>query len=207
MTNIPHITRCGLPGIDRVPFGWHACHFYKSREQLAAALVPYAVAGLRGNERCLLVTAPPLPAHDAVQALCDAWEGASDAIRAGALRVLDCEQWYLTSARLKGASVVDLWLEEEERALAEGYSGLRIAGNTSFLTPDDWASFVAYEHAVTAGFNGRRIVALCAYALAQCDERQMSDVMRAHHCTLEGPDVDWRVFAVPGFGGATESFT
>jgi DcmR-like sensory protein len=59
MANLPHITRFGLPGIDRVPFGMHACHFYSNRDQLAAVLVPYSVAGLRRNERCLWVTAPP----------------------------------------------------------------------------------------------------------------------------------------------------
>jgi hypothetical protein len=36
---------------------------------------------------------------------------------------------------LKGLDVIQFWLEEEERALAEGYNGLRITGNTSFLTP------------------------------------------------------------------------
>jgi hypothetical protein len=31
--------------------------------------------GLRGSERCLWVTAPPLPARDGVQALRAAWDG------------------------------------------------------------------------------------------------------------------------------------
>ena len=59
MANLSHITRCGLPGIEWVPFGMHACHFYSSTDQLVAALVPYAVAGLRSNDRCLWVTAKP----------------------------------------------------------------------------------------------------------------------------------------------------
>ncbi|WP_119460824.1 MEDS domain-containing protein [Rhodospirillaceae bacterium SYSU D60014] len=198
MENLSHITRCGLPGIDRVPFGMHACHFYSNRDQLVAALVPYSVAGLRGNERCLWVTAPPLPAREAVQALRGAWDSVDDAIQAGALHILD-------SARLKGLDLVQLWLEEEERALAEGHNGLRIAGNTSFVTPGDWSTFMEYEQAVTARFNDRRIVALCSYALAQCNYQQMSEVMHAHHCTLERLDADWQVFAVPQFRGGSES--
>jgi hypothetical protein len=69
MVNIPYITRCGLPGIEHVPFGMHACHFYRNRNELVAAMVPYFIAGLRENERCLWITAPPLPAHEASQAL------------------------------------------------------------------------------------------------------------------------------------------
>jgi MEDS: MEthanogen/methylotroph, DcmR Sensory domain len=58
MVNIPYITRCGLPGIEHVPFGMHACHFYRNRNELVAAMVPYFIAGLRENERCLWITAP-----------------------------------------------------------------------------------------------------------------------------------------------------
>jgi hypothetical protein len=88
MANLSHITRCCLPGIEWVPFGMHACHFYSSTDQLAAALVPYVVAG------------------------------------------------------------------EEERALAEGYNGLRIAGDARFLTAGDWSTFMEYEHAATSRCNG-----------------------------------------------------
>jgi hypothetical protein len=41
MANLSHITRCGLPGIEWVP----------CTDQLVAALVPYAIAGLQDNER------------------------------------------------------------------------------------------------------------------------------------------------------------
>jgi hypothetical protein len=80
MANLSHITRCDLPGIEWVPFGMHACHFYSSTDQLVAALVPYAVAGLRGNKRCLWVTAPLLPAREALQALRAACDDVDDAI-------------------------------------------------------------------------------------------------------------------------------
>jgi hypothetical protein len=201
MADIPYITRCGLPGIDHIPFGMHACHFYSDRDQLLAALVPYFVAGLLGNERCLWVTAPPLPAREAVQALRAAWDRVDDAIQAGALQILDFRHWYGNAARLKELDVVELWLKEEERALAEGYSGLRISGNTSFLTPEDWPLCVEYEQAVTARFSGRRIVALCSYALAQWSDQQMSELVHAHHCAFERSDADWKVLAVPQFRG------
>jgi hypothetical protein len=202
--NLPMFTRSGLPGINQVPVGMHACHFYADRAELVAALVPYCIAGLRGNERCLLVTAPPLPASEAIQELRAAWVGIDEAIQMGALRVLDFDQWYASSGGLKGLEVVQLWLEEEERALAEGYSGLRIAGNTSFLTPKDWATFMEYEEAVSARLSNRRIVALCSYALAECSKARMDQVIQTHHCGLERAKANWRV--VPnGDGGLIES--
>lgn len=192
-TKLPLITRFGLPGISRVPYGMHACHFYSNREQLVSALMPYFVAGLRGNERCLWVTAPPLPACEAIEALRTARNEIDETVQTGALRILDFDQWYANSAGLKGTDVVQLWLEEEKRALAEGYNGLRIAGNLSFLTSNDWSTFMEYEQAVTARFKNRHIIAFCSYFLPQCDQQQMREAMHAHHCALDGSDVTWHV--------------
>jgi hypothetical protein len=74
---LPHLTDCGLPGISRIPYGLHACHFYPDRQRLVEALVPYFLAGLRNNERCLWVAAPPLDAADARRALEAAAGGSS----------------------------------------------------------------------------------------------------------------------------------
>lgn len=203
--SLHHFTRCGLPGVDVIPFGMHACHFYSNRDQLVAALVPFFVEGLRANERCLWITVPELSAREAIQELRAAWEGIDDAIHDGAIRILDFHRWYAGSAGLKGLEVVQFWLGEEERALAEGFSGLRIAGNTSFLKPDDWSAFMEYERAVTERFKDRRIVALCSYVLAQCGGRHMGDVLHAHHCAFERMDGDWQVVAAPPPAGGPET--
>ena len=194
----PQLTSCGLPGIDRVPFGTHACHFYKDKDALISALVPYFVAGLRANERCLWITASPLPANEALKVLRAAWSDTDNAIQAGKLRILEFDEWYERACQSKGREMVRLWLKEEERALADGYNGLRITGNITFLTPGTWSSFMDYEQSVSAQFRSRRIIALCSYLVTQSDETQQSEVMDAHNCTLEYEDATWRV--VPRMG-------
>jgi hypothetical protein len=201
MTSLPdlathaNLTQCGLPGIHRIPYGLHACHFYQSRQELVDALVPYFAAGLRSKERCLWVTAPPLPAAEAAQALAAAWEGVGDAMDQGALRILDHDRWYADSARLKGSDVVKLWLEEEQRALAAGYAGLRITGNVTFLDQAGWRTFMDYERALSPAFYGSRIVALCTYSLEQCSAQQVVEVTRAHDCSFDRPDLSWQVLS------------
>lgn len=186
---LPHLTQCGLPGIHRIPYGLHACHFYQHRQELVDALVPYFVAGLRANERCLWITAPPLPAAEATRELAAAWSGVEDALARGALRILDHDQWHADGGDPQGADVVELWLEEEKKALAAGYSGLRVTGNVSFLDRPD------YERTLSPAFNGRRIVALCTYSLEQCSAREVVEVMRAHDCAFDRPDLAWQVLS------------
>lgn len=192
-----HMTACGLQGIRSIPYGLHACHFYPGREALIEALVPYFVAGLRAGERCIWVAAPPLPAADAERALGAAWPDVDEALERGALRILDFDRWYVSNAGLKAAEVVQLWHAAEQQALAEGYSGLRITGNTSFVGPGDWDKFLEYEHLVTEGLRGRRIVALCSYALPRNGSPRAAEVVHAHDCVFERPDQGWQITIAP----------
>lgn len=193
MSALPHLTDCGLPGVREIPYGVHMCHFYETREELAAALVPYFAAGLRRRERCLWITAEPLDAASARNELQKAGLDVEAAVREGSLVVRDYSDWYAEAGSLKGDAVVDLWLAEESRALAEGYSGLRITGNVSFVTPADWPLFMEYEAAIHKALHGRRIVTLCTYHLGRYGAAEVFDVVRRHHCTLEHPDQGWQL--------------
>jgi hypothetical protein len=117
------------------------------------------------------------------------------ALAKGSLVIRDHATWYSESQRLKGNQVLDIWLEEERAALGAGYSGLRITGNTSFLTKEDWPVFMEYEELVDKAFAGRRIVTLCSYLLAQLGASEILDVARRHGRTLERPDESWQLAA------------
>jgi two-component system, sensor histidine kinase PdtaS len=188
-----HLTDCGLPGIKDIPYGVHMCHFYRNREELAGALVPYFAAGLRRRERCIWVTAEPLDALAAADRLRAAGLDADRFIQSGALVIRDYSTWYAKGDELKGNDVARLWLDEERKALAAGYSGLRITGNTSFVDHANWELFMEYEALLNPTFAGRRVVTLCSYDLNLCGAAEVLDVVRNHGCTLDRPDDGWQI--------------
>jgi hypothetical protein len=193
MSTLPAMTDCGLPGLHAIPYGVHMCHFYETREELAAALVPYFRAGLRANERCIWMTAEPLDAAAAEAELVKAGLDPQVLAREGALMIRDHTDWFGTVDLSKPEQVMALWLEEERRALADGYRGIRITGNTSFVRPEDWPAFMAYEELADREFASRRIVTLCSYRLAHCAATDLLDVVRHHHCALDRPDHGWQI--------------
>ena len=195
------LTACGLPGIGRIPYGIHMCHFYREREDLVEALVPFFIAGLHGNERCIWITAEPLDGEGARLELQKAGFDVDAAIRSGALTIQDYSEFYLKAPGMKSSQVAELWLAEEERALEEGYSGLRITGNASFLTPETWPDFMDYEEVVHRAFQGRRIISLCSYHARRVAASNVLDVVRRHSCALDRPDEGWQV--VNDFKGST----
>jgi hypothetical protein len=169
------------------------CHFYRDREELVEALVPFFIAGLHSNERCIWITAEPLNAAGAKLELQKAELDVDAAIRSGALTVQDYSEFYLKAAGMKSSQVAKLWLAEEERALEQGYSGLRITGNASFVTPDTWPDFMDYEEVVHRAFEGRRIISLCSYDRRRCEQPEVAGVMRRHSCVLKRPDEGWQI--------------
>jgi DcmR-like sensory protein len=186
-------TECGLSGVGSIAYGLHMCHFYRDREELVAALVPFFAAGLRNNERCIWITAEPLSSAGAKLALRDAYVDVDEALSRGSLVVRDYADWYSASGETDPSRVARLWFAEEERALAEGYAGLRITGNTSFLTHETWRSFMDYEALLNKNLQGRRIVTLCSYAHDFCGALQVAEVLRHHNCSVTRPNGGWRI--------------
>lgn len=189
------LTTCGLPGIAQIAYGAHMCHFYQGRDDLAAALVPYFCAGLRSHQRCIWIAAQPLEAARARLELEKAGIDAGAELRKGSLVLRDYSDWYAEAGRLRGTQVVDLWLAAEEQALADGYEGLRITGNVTFLNARSWPGFMEYEALVDKAFQGRRIVTLCTYQRGACGASEVMDVVHRHGCTLERPDGGWQIVA------------
>lgn len=186
-----HTTDCGLPGLATIPYGVHMCHFYETRADLAAALVPYFVAGLHKRERCLWVTAQPLDATAATAELRKAGLDVGALTRSGALVISDAASFF-ANVRM-GSEVVDLWMEEERRALAAGYTGLRVTGNTNFVPAADWSKFMDYEELMNQACADRRIVALCSYLRERCGATEIAEAVQRHSCTLDRPDEGWRI--------------
>src|SRR5437762_10092505 len=92
-----HLTKCGIPGIDKIPFGMHLCDFYPSRQHLVDSLVPYFAAGLRNNESCIWITAAPFPADAAKAALTEVLPGLEIMIDEGQLRIIEAKDWYAST--------------------------------------------------------------------------------------------------------------
>jgi two-component system, sensor histidine kinase PdtaS len=185
-----HLSDAGIPGVGRIPYGLHFCHFYHQKQDLIDSLVPFFKAGLENEERCIWVTAPPLPADEALTALTLAFPQAKEAVQAGTIRIMDAQQWYQSVAC---GDVLRRWLAEEEKALAEGFRGLRITGNTSFLNAESWDAFMKYEHSLNNVMPNRRVIALCSYDLRQCRATDLFEVTRHHQHTLSRSPGSWEI--------------
>ncbi|HEY1960799.1 MAG TPA: MEDS domain-containing protein [Rhizomicrobium sp.] len=185
-----YLTSFGIPGIAVVPYGIHMCHFYPSREELIAGLIPYISAGLANNERCLWLASAPLPVSEIGDEIADASDLAMG-LASGQLMIADAVEWYGELEKLAVEESVRRLIDEEERALADGFNGLRVAGNTSFVPRAAWDRFMEYENKLHEQLKSRRILVCCSYQRAGCQAVDILDVVHRHDGAVDRPGQHW----------------
>src|SRR5215813_11908560 len=114
----------GLPGVGDVPWGTHLCQFYRSKADLVETLVPYFVAGLEQNERCIWIASEPFLAADCWRELEAQVPDLAERARRGQIEIIDYADWYSRGGVLDGPSTLRRWLDAEAEACQSGYTGL-----------------------------------------------------------------------------------
>jgi PAS domain-containing protein len=154
-------------------------------------LVPYFKTGLENNEFCMWVTSQPLGVEDAKEALKKAVHDIDVYLEKGQLEITPYFHWYTKEGTFDSAKVLNGWVEKLNMALANGYDGLRLTGNTFWLEKEDWNDFVDYEKEVDRVIGNYHMIALCTYNLDRCNAAKIIDVAVDHQFALIKKQGKW----------------
>jgi len=183
----------GIDVIGNVPWGTHFCQFYQTKQDLIDILVPYFKAGLEDNEFCMWVTSEPLVAAEAEEAVRKAVNDFDEYLRQGQIEIIPYNEWYLLGGTFDDDRVLNGWISKLEQALARGYSGLRLTGNTFWLERNHWQAFTEYEAKVNGVIGKYRMMAVCTYNLNKCDGNAIIDVVKNHQFALIKQEGKWDI--------------
>jgi PAS domain S-box-containing protein len=185
--------------IGSVPWGTHFCQFYQTRQDLLDILVPYFNTGLKGNEFCMWVTAEPLSSREAKRAMAKTMPDFAQYLAKGQIEIIPHDKWYLQDGVFDLQRVLNGWIDKLNQALAKGYSGLRLTGNTFWLEREDWESFTDYEAAISDVIGQYKMLALCTYCLDRCNAADVLDVVRNHEFALIKQEGEWELLERSGY--------
>ena len=186
-----NLRNSGIDIIGDVPWGTHFCQFYQTKEDLMDILVPYFKAGLENNEFCMWVTSKPLEVEEAKEALRKAVPDFDIYLEKGQIEIIPYTHWYVKNGIFDSDRVLNGWVEKLNQALANGYDGLRLTGNTFWLEKEDWNDFVDYEEEVDRVLGNYQMIALCTYCLDKCSATEIIDVVTNHQFALIKREGEW----------------
>ena len=187
------LRKTGINLIGDVPWGTHFCQFYQTKKDLLEILIPFFKAGLKNNEFCMWVTAEPLGAEEVRRAMNKAMPKFDQFFEKGQIEIIPYTEWYLKGSKFSSKRVLNGWVDKLNAALAKGFQGLRLTGNTFWLEKKTWKAFTSYEEEVNNVIGKYRMLALCTYSLDKCDANEVIDVIKNHQFALIKREKKWEL--------------
>ena len=178
---------------DMVAWGAHFCFFYETREDLVDTLISYCKSGLDSGEYCLWIVAEPLSVAEAKDALKDAVPDLERHLAESRLEIASARDWFLPGGSFDGKRLTRSWYEKLASVSARGYAGMRVTGDTTWLTKKDWSHFCDYEDGLNEVIGNQSLALLCTYPLATCGAHEILDVVRTHQFVLARRHGNWDI--------------
>src|SRR5499425_1113007 len=178
---------------DVAAWGAHFCLFYETKQDLLDTLISYCKSGLESQEYCLWIVAEPLTVEEARDALKGAVPDLDGYLAGSRLEIASARDWFLQGGTFDGKRVTASWYEKLARLSAAGYAGVRVTGDTTWLTKKDWTHFCDYEDGLNEVIGNQRLAVLCTYPLAACGAPQVLDVVRTHQFVLARRHGNWDI--------------
>src|SRR6476620_8273151 len=195
---VPDMRKTGIDVVGDMPWGTHFCLFYETKRDLLDTMISYCKTGLESEEFCLWVVAEPLTVEEAMDALKDAVPDLDRYLADPSIEIVSARDWYLQDGTFDLKRVTGRWHERLAGALARGYAGVRVTGDTAWLQKRDWKHFCEYEEGLNEAVANQRLAVLCTYPLAACGALEILDVVRTHQFALARRHGNWEVIETAG---------
>src|SRR6185436_3165272 len=190
--------KTGLDVVGEMPWGTHFCLFYETKDDVLDTLVSYCKAGLESEEFCLWVVSEPVTVEEVEHALSQAVPELARYVADHSIEIVSAREWYLQGGTFDLKRVMAGWHDYLARALARGYAGVRVTGDTAWLEKKDWRDFCEYEEALNESVANQRLAVLCTYPLAACGAAEILDVVRTHQFATARRHGSWDVIETAG---------
>jgi toluene monooxygenase system protein E len=178
---------------DMVAWGAHFCLFYETKDDLLDALISYCKSGLENEEYCLWVVTEPLTIEEATAALKQAVPDFDSYLADDRVEIVSANDFFLQGGAFDRKRVAEAMVAKLAGLSARGYAGVRLTGDTSWVTKKDWIPFCELEDGINQVIGNQRLAVLCTYSLAACGAYEILDAVRTHQFALARREGNWVV--------------
>ncbi len=170
--------------------GDHFCALYESEEEHQTLLTAYLREGLRRHEKVVYIVDAHTPAG-IVDYLLHEGIPVAESLASEQLSIHGPESTYLKPGHFSPEAMIELLTKETARALAEGYTALRVTGEMSWALKGQRGSerLTEYESKVNEVFSKSQCIGLCQYDRRLFPHRTLMEVLMTHPGVILGTEV------------------
>ena len=170
--------------------GDHLCSVYENVAEQIAVIIPFILDGLVRGERSLYI------ADDrAIEMVAEKLTGAGVDValvrKRRALWTLTQQDSYLKGGEFDPQAMIDFLRSTQSEALADGFAGLRVAGEMTWALGPEFGCdrLIEYETLLNDFVPNSRSIILCLYDNSRFDPAVIHDVLRTHPIAILGDQV------------------
>lgn len=192
-----HATR-RISSVSELGSGDHVACIYESEEEHRQVLTPFIRTGLERKEKVLYIT--DVRKEDCIlEYLADDGIDAKRYMKRGQLAFTPATDTYLKDGFLDPDGMLMLAQAETDRALAEGYAGMRYTSEPTWILrePPGSDKFMEYEARLNEFFHRKKCMALCQYDRWVWPPEILLSVISTHPILIRGAAVQINPFYVP----------
>jgi PAS domain S-box-containing protein len=175
---------CGIDSIEDVPWGTHFCQFYQTKEELINILVPYFKAGLENNEFCIWITSKYFSVEETKEILKRAIPNFEVYLKNEQIEIISYINWYLKEGTFDPQKILKGWINKLNKALINGYKGLRFTEDTFWIGKDSRNNFIDYEKRLNSIIRKYPIIGLHTCPLDMYNDTDIIEIASNHHFSL-----------------------
>jgi len=167
--------------VEKIKLGQHLCAFYDNPINQFSYIIPYMVSGLKNNEKCFYILD-----ENTQDNLKKAFDGAgfdiSGYLKSKQLVFYTKAETYMNKGYFEPVKMINLLKETESLALKEGYKGIRVTGEMTWVF-GSWENFeklIEYENRLNEFFPDSKACAICQYNEKRFDQEVLTDIIATH---------------------------
>jgi PAS domain S-box-containing protein len=178
--------------------GDHLCCLYEGEVEHQALITPLLRLGLERGEKVLCLvdsrTASMVPGY-----LRDEGLEIEPYLESGQLTTLIAEEAYNRNGHFDPDEWVAFLRTETERALAEGYTALRVSGEMAWVLGERSGSerLIEYESKLNTFIPGSKCLVVCQYDRHRFEAALLLEVVVAHPIVVAGADIRQNLYYIP----------
>jgi DNA-binding CsgD family transcriptional regulator len=163
------------------PPGTHACYMYNEEKERSGVVHPFVVAGLE-NDEDVHYLADTVATQLAARAIDDRSAATLTTKQLSRLSVAKALDVYCPSGTFKAQDMLDTLRRFYDESRANGSSGCRVAGETSWMSSDIPGSeqWLFYESSLNSLLTSAPMTLLCEYDTERVDGTKLFDILSVH---------------------------
>ena len=167
--------------------GQHLCLFYDQIDEQIGITVEFIRAGLERRERCLYVSDVATIGKLREQLQRSGTDVAAQ-VEEGALLLVTKDDAYLAGGRFDAEGMIAMLESAVQQALDAGFTGLRAAGDMTWLLDEAAGSerAIEYEAMMNEFYANSRALGLCLYDRQRLHPLALEAALRTHRSVLIG---------------------